>query len=288
MSRPPALDPDAERWAARFETINPPGEVEEPPREPAQRKRSGGRWTTQVMGSMVPLEAGSLRDERPPDSLAAPSSVRPQLRHLREQPLDGPLAHIEQRDVPFGWTPRVDSSGPVVAPLCEALLQHVNAEPLRVAVTGDDAATKAQLASALALGLAGVGAKVLLVEADFDNPQLHQTLTITVPGGGGFSQQLAVRRVDTRERPWVVMRCSANLQVLAEGRLRSPGLTLSEDFARALHELSPSYQVVVIHAPGLSKHHELSVLDTLVHAAVVAKAGIAPTLRVGQSPLRAP
>lgn len=287
MSRPPALDPDAERWAARFETINPPGEVEEPPREPA-RKRSGGRWTTQVMGSMVPLEAGSLRDERQPESLAAPSSVRPQLRHLREQPLDGPLAHIEQRDLPFGWTPRIDASGPVVAPLSEALLQHVNSEPLRVAVTGDDAAAKAQLASALALALAGVGAKVLLVEADFDHPQLHQALTLTVPGGCGFSQQLAVRRVDARERPWVVMRCSANLQVLAEGRLRSPGLTLSDDFARALHELSPSYQVVVIHAPGLSKHNELSILDTLVQAAVVARSGIAPTLRLGRNPLRAP
>jgi hypothetical protein len=63
MSRPPALDPDAEIWAARFETTPPPAPPAAAPAvvtEEAPRKRSG-RWKTQVMGSMVPLAVAAAR-----------------------------------------------------------------------------------------------------------------------------------------------------------------------------------------------------------------------------------
>jgi Mrp family chromosome partitioning ATPase len=281
MSRPPALDPDAERWASRFETMPPPVDVEA---EEPRRKRSG-RWKTQVMGSMVPLEASSLREERQPDSIA---SVPPQVHHVREQAIEpSALAHIEQFDVQFGWTPQVESNGPLITPLRDAVLQQAGSHPLRLAVTGDDSHAKANVAASLALALSGAGARVLLVEADFDSPQLHQVLALAVPGGSGFSQQLAARRGDGRARPWNVMRCSATLQVLAEGRLRSPGLTLSEDFVQALGELSPSYQVTVIHAPRVGLGGDLAILDAVVQGAIVTKAGIAPSVRFGPNPLRA-
>ncbi|HEY6078608.1 MAG TPA: hypothetical protein VIW29_07385 [Polyangiaceae bacterium] len=279
MSRPPALDPEAERWAAHFETVPPPAETEKAP-----RKRSG-RWKTQVMGSMVPLEASSMRDERPPDSEA---SGAPSVHYVREQPMEVRSSlNIEQREMPFGWTPRIDPAQPWVAALCDAVLQQARAQHLCLAVTGNSGNGKAQLASALALALANGGAKVLLLEADFDDPQLQHTLELAVPSGAGFSQQLTTRRGAMGDRPWIVVRCSPNLQVLAEGRLRSPGLLASEQFGRALGELSLSYQVVVIHAPSVGRLDDLEVIDGLVQGAVLLKPGLAPAVCFGANPLRA-
>jgi Mrp family chromosome partitioning ATPase len=287
MSRPPALDPEAERWAARFETLPPP-----PPEPPAAQqeaapKRSAGRWKTQVMGSMVPLEVQAARDER------RPLSEPPPIAHdahvvLPVQQAPTPAASTRvHHDVVSGWRPNADPNHPHIVALRDAILKQGLARQLRVAVTNaHGAAGKAQLAGALSLSLAQAGARVLLVEADFDEPQVHQAMAVSPPSGAGFSQQILARRHDQQTRPWVVVRCSPTLQILAEGRMRSPGLLGSGDFERAIAELGEQHDVVVMHAPSLDKPTDLQIIDGLAQAAVLLTVKDAPTIQFGNNPLR--
>lgn len=278
MSRPPALDPDAERWAARFDTLQPPAPDE------AARKRSG-RWKTQAMGSMVPIEVASARQDLEPLSEAAPSQLEP-------RPTGRPLparatSLVEEREIPMGFSPQVNPAEPHISQVRDSVLQRDPNQTLTLAVSGARGSDKGRFASALALALANSGVRVLLVEADFDNPQVHQALGIQVPMGTGFSQQLAARRQDPRERPWLVLHCSQNLQVLAEGRLRSPGLLPSAEFEGAVADLSAAYPVVVIHAPAIEQRTEVLAISPLVQAAVLAKPGAAPRLQFGANPFAA-
>jgi Mrp family chromosome partitioning ATPase len=298
MSRPPALDPEAERWAARFETPPPPdnGPLEAAPptrpigtapptREEAPPKRGGaGRWKTQVMGSMVPLDVAEARDaQRPPSE---PPAHEMQLVPVQQAPTPA-ASTLVHHDVAPGWRPNVDPNHPQVLALRDAILQQGLSRHLRVAVTGSAGLAKAQMAGALSVALAQAGARVLLVEADFDTPQVHQVLAISAPSGAGFSQQIIARRQDQHSRPWTVVRCSQTLQVLAEGRLRSPGMLASEEFERAILQLCEQHHVLVMHAPSLDKGPDLRAVDALAHAAVLVSAKELPSIQFGNNPLRA-
>jgi Mrp family chromosome partitioning ATPase len=286
MSRPPALDPEAERWAARFEA--PPPAEEQPP----QHKRAG-RWKTQAMGSMVPLEVSVMREDRAPLS-DGPASVEPsppapaQDRRIVPvaQPMPQAAFELIEHDVPSDWSPKIDAENATIASLRDAVLSQGLSQHLRIAVTGSAGDGKAELAAALALALAQAGTRVLLIEADFDHPQIHQALALEAPSGAGFSQQIMARRNTQRPRPWIVVRCSQNLRVLAEGRLRSPGLLGSEDFARALRELGGAHEVIVIHAPALDSDADLGPIDLLSQAAVIALSRQPVRIQFGSNPLR--
>jgi Mrp family chromosome partitioning ATPase len=287
MSRPPALDPEAERWAARFETLPPPP-LEQPAAEEAAPKRGGaGRWKTQVMGSMVPLEVQAAREERRP--LSEPPATAHDAHVVPVQQAPTPAAStLVHHDVASDWRPNADPNHPHVVALRDSILKQGLARHLRVAVTNArGAAGKAQLAGALSLSLSQAGARVLLVEADFDEPQVHQAMALNAPSGAGFSQQIIARRHDRQARPWVVVRCSPTLQVLAEGRMRSPGMLGSGEFERAISELGEQHDVLVMHAPSLDKPTDLQVIDALAQAAVLLTVGDAPTIQFGNNPLRA-
>ncbi len=292
MSRPPALDPDAERWASRFETVPPPPEAQaaaDASRAAEPRKRSG-RWKTQVMGSMVPLEVAAAREGRPlseppPD---APRYAQPDpVPVAASAPVAAPpvAATLIHHDVPAGWQPNVDPADPNALPLRDGVLAHGLSRRLTLAVTGDSGPARARVSATLAFALASAGARVLLIEADFESPQIHNALAVNAPTGAGFSQQLMARRHDKRPRPWTVLRCSPNLAVLAEGRLRSPGQLISDDFARALRELAEQHHVVVLHAPALGYQAELRALHGLVQGVVLVRAGSASSMQLGDGAL---
>jgi Mrp family chromosome partitioning ATPase len=286
MSRPPALDPEAERWAARFETVPPPAPTTAAPSaEEAPRKRSG-RWKTQVMGSMVPLDVVAAREERPPAS--EPDSYRdePAVAPVAQAPTPAASTLIHH-DVPSGWRPNVDPAAPEVIALRDAVLLQAGGRRLCIGVTGARGPSRGQVASALAFALSQSGARVLLVEADFESPDIHQALAVNAPAGAGFSQQLGARGRNGQPQPWTVVRCSPNLQVLAEGRLRSPGLNASNEFERAIQELREQHHVVIIHAPPLDKPDDLRRIGPLTQAAVLASAGQTPTIQFGENALRA-
>jgi Mrp family chromosome partitioning ATPase len=287
VSRPPALDPDAETWAARFETVPPPAPTGEEAEE-APRKRSG-RWKTQVMGSMVPLEITQMREERPP--VSEPASFRPEPEPVAvvvppPQPAKA-ASGVTPYDVPSGWRPNVQLEIPEAVALRDAVLQQASVRRLSIVVTGASRQDRTQMACALAFALAQSGARVLLVEADFDRPELHQALALNAPPGAGFSQQLMGRRHDERPRPWAVMRCTPNLYALVESRLRSPGLLASPEFERALQDLRDQHQVLIIHAPLTNSRTELWTLGGLTQGVVVTNDGQPTTLQFGDGALRA-
>jgi Mrp family chromosome partitioning ATPase len=293
MSRPPALDPDAEIWAARFEAPPPPEQPAQPA-EPAgdsasegesPRKRAG-RWKTQVMGSMVPLEVMAAREARPPESDALESIRQPRQEPLARQAPSPASSTVVHHDVPMGWMPNIDTKTPEVLNLRDAVLQAASGQRLTLLVTGAARPERAQVASALGLALAEAGARALLLEADFDNPELHRALSLSTPPSAGFSQQLMARRHAKQHEPWVVVRCSANLQVLAEGRFRSPGLVASKEFERALAELREQHHIVLIHAPALSRPDDLRPLGPLAQGLVLVEPGKPSQLRLGEQPLR--
>ena len=288
MSRPPALDPEAETWAARFETLPPPAPTVEDAEE-VPRKRAG-RWKTQVMGSMVPIEVSQMREERPP--LSEPASSRPE----QPEPVavvvaptrpTKPTAGVAPHDVPVGWRPNVSLEIPEVPALRDAVLKQASARRLSLVVTGASRQNRTQMACALAFALAHSGARVLLVEADFDNPELHQALAVDAPPGAGFSQQLMGRRQDDHPRPWGVVRCMPNLHALVEGRLRSPGLLASAEFARALQDLRDEHDVLIVHAPLNHRRTELWTLGGLTQGVIVTNDGQPTTLQFGDGALRA-
>jgi Mrp family chromosome partitioning ATPase len=92
-------------------------------------------------------------------------------------------------------------------------------------------------------------ARVLLMEADFEHPTIHRVLSVEMPPGGGFSQQLRARLRPGPKKPWTVMRCTDKLDVLAEGSIRTPGVLMSQEFANAVAELRSFYDVIVIDSP---------------------------------------
>ncbi len=295
VSRPPALDPEAETWAARFDTVPPPA----PTSEDAPRKRSG-RWKTQVMGSMVSLDVTAAREERRPAS--EPESFRPQSALYAEvmpaappppavpAPARAPAAALPllHHDVPASWSPKLPPElPPELASLRDAVLEQLTSRRLSIAVTGAAGDTRAQVAAMLALSLAHRGARVLLVEADFDRPELHETLAISAPHGAGFSQQLRNHGPGASPQPWAVVRCSPSLHVLVEGRLRSPGMLASGAFEGALQHLKEHHHVVVVHAPPLNRPGDLRSLTSLVQGVVVANVAQPPSIEFGDGALRA-
>ena len=288
VSRPPALDPEAETWAARFETVPPPAPLE----EEVPRKRSG-RWKTQVMGSMVPLEVSSALEERAPmsepDSFQSQASIPEVLSAAPAQvvPVAAAAAPIAFHDVPLGWSPKLEPDAPAVTTLRDAVLGQSSKRQLCIAVTGPAGPSRAHLAGSLGWSLAQSGARVLLVEADFDRPELHEALAVAAPPGAGFSQQLRGHRPDMPAPPWVLVRCTATLRALVEGRLRSPGMLSSSGFGAAIRELRGQHDVLIFHAPSLDKATDLRPLAALSQAVVVATTGQAPTINFGDSALRA-
>lgn len=195
-----------------------------------------------------------------------------------------PMAH---HDVP-GWRPQLDPDALGVAPVRDAILKQVSSRRLSIAVTGSAGDGRSQVAAALAFALAQSGARVLVVEADFDRPALHQALAVNAPPGAGFSQQLRSHRGDGQLlKPWTVLRCGPNLHALVEGRMRSPGLLTSGLLEGAIQELRGHHHVVILHAPPLNKPSELRPLGSLAQAVVVANLGQAPGVQFGDGALDA-
>ena len=193
-------------------------------------------------------------------------------------------ASFIHHDVPPGWQTKVNADAPGIAHLRDAILKYVSARRLTVTVTGAGGDIRAQIAAALSFSLAASGAKVLLVEAEFDRPELHRTLPVTPPPGAGFSQQLRAQRQPGQ--PWAVVRCTPNLQVLVEGRMRSPGLLTSRAFHGAIQELRDQLHVVVIHAPPLDRPGDLRPLADVGQATVLARPGQLPVIEFGDGVLR--
>jgi Mrp family chromosome partitioning ATPase len=184
-----------------------------------------------------------------------------------------------------GWSPKPDPTGLDVTAIRDAILQQLSTRRLSIAVTGGR--ERSQVATALAVSLAHSGARVLLVEADFDQPELHQVLGVSAPPGAGFSQQLRSRSPDRRHQPWTVTRCTENLNVLVEGRLRAPGQLAPGVLKNALEELRGQHDVLIIHAAPLDKASDVRQLAPFTQGVVLAQSPQPPSIQLGEGALAA-
>jgi Mrp family chromosome partitioning ATPase len=131
---------------------------------------------------------------------------------------------------------------------------------------------KARLAARLSwLFAQNEHARILLVEVDLNHPSIDGVMRIVMPPGAGFSLQLQgqLDKVD-RVPPWTVVRCTPQLSVLAEGRLRTPSMAYYPHFPAALASLRPHYDVIVAHGPAIENAQTASAFEDLVDGIVFA------------------
>jgi Mrp family chromosome partitioning ATPase len=152
-----------------------------------------------------------------------------------------------------------------LAGLRDQILESTVRGSFVIAVTSEQACLEAK--TNVAAKLSGMlshedRARVLLVEANFDFPALHRVLSVEMPPGSGFSQQLRSRLRNGR-KPWSVVHCASSLDILAEGPLRSPGVLLSQEFANAIAELRTCYDVIILDSPIMGQGVETKPINAV-------------------------
>jgi Mrp family chromosome partitioning ATPase len=139
---------------------------------------------------------------------------------------------------------------------------------LGVVAAPEARAQKTRVTAELALALAEARhPRVLLMEADFQWPQVHQIMRVEMPMSQGLSQQLRARAQHSQE-PWTVLECTPTLHVLAEGIIRSPGTILTVQFDRGTKSLRTYYDIILLDGPDLTSRSECNALSTVVDGIV--------------------
>jgi Mrp family chromosome partitioning ATPase len=156
--------------------------------------------------------------------------------------------------------------------LRDQILALRNGQCFVVGITSDADAlpAKSVLAVRLSMLLAESSARVLVVETNFDFPTVHRVLGIDMPRLAGFSQQIHARIRSGERPPWKVVRCTANLDVLGEGFMRSPGVSFSREFSEAISELRRGYDFIVADGPTASAGADCKPLNSFADGLVVA------------------
>ncbi|MET0342973.1 MAG: hypothetical protein ABW252_18345 [Polyangiales bacterium] len=148
-----------------------------------------------------------------------------------------------------------------------------------VSSDAEHSATKSTLAVDLALQLAHSGSRrVLLIEGNATRPMLDRALSLHVPLAAGFSQQMH-RRMTAVAPSWTVLRVAPTLDVLAEGRFRTPGMLYGSVFAVALHELRDHYDVIVADGPVVETSEAAAAFAQVVDGIGYVTSGL-PSIRV--------
>lgn len=127
--------------------------------------------------------------------------------------------------------------------------------------------------------------EVVLVETDFESPGLAQTLGVTLPRGRGFSEQLHARAWSASASNLILTNPGLGFDALFEGRLRTPGLLWSDQFASVIATLRHSYSVILLVAPSRLTAVDHRALSDVVDSAYVLHAEDDPQgasyLRIG-------
>lgn len=171
-----------------------------------------------------------------------------------------------------GWHPKPELLPESRRELCDQVYPLAVEQCFVLAVSGvpEVAEGKSRLAAELALALAESGhPRILLMEGNFHQPNVHRAMRIDMPSQMGFSQQLHARIGGGRER-WTVVECQKSLHVLAEGLMRSPGLLLSKQFESCLVDLRTYYDVIVIDGPTTSLEVDCRALDSVADGLLLA------------------
>jgi Mrp family chromosome partitioning ATPase len=140
---------------------------------------------------------------------------------------------------------------------------------LGVTAVSETRGQKSSVAAEVALALAeSAHPRILLLEADFQWPNLHRCMGVEMPMAMGFSQQLR-GRTPAKTDAWTVVECSPTLHVLVEGIMRSPGIILSVRFEEALASLRTYYDFIVLNGPDTSATVECRAMTNVTDGAAI-------------------
>jgi Mrp family chromosome partitioning ATPase len=211
-----------------------------------------------------PYYQAPRRDSRTFDS--TPAGV------LRRSAPASPEPRIERHPVPARWSPPPGLAAERRRALADELfpLGVEGCFVLGVTAVSDASNGKSALAAEVALALAEPRhPRVLLLEADFQWPVLHQTLDVGMPPGAGFSQQLRAHPTRQTGAPWTVIECSPTLHVMVEGMMRQPDLILSVQFEEGLRAFRSFYDFIVLDGPLVTADVDCRAMSSLVDGAVL-------------------
>jgi len=208
-------------------------------------------------------------DGRPRQSQQPKPTQRPVSTHPADR------TRITKHPIRSDWAPDPSLEPHARRALCdEMLLLAVDGcFVLGVTAVGETRAQKSRVAAEVALALAeSAHPRVLLLEADFQWPDVHRLMGVDMPMSMGFSQQLRGRS-PAKADAWTVVECLPTLHVLAEGIMRSPGMILSVRFEEALTSLRTYYDFIVLNGPDTSAVVECRAMNNVTDgAAIVAPA----------------
>ncbi|HKP63500.1 MAG TPA: hypothetical protein VJV78_42485 [Polyangiales bacterium] len=241
---------------------------------PAQRKQPLDR--TMMGHGPHPTSSGVVGMPAVKADVAAADSGRP-----RPQPVVDTTAESQPALAPYETTsrwapdPAISAAGTraELRALCDQLyvMAAKGCFVIRVSSDAPSSQLKSHISAQLAWSLADFGhARVLLLEADFDDPSVHRVMRLDTPPFKGFSQQLYQRMTSAERPPWSVARCSPCLSVLAEGRVRTPGLVHTAQFSTALAELRRHHDIIVVDGPAADSDSDTRALDGVADGVVFA------------------
>lgn len=210
--------------------------------------------------SMAPVAAspgGYGLSVRPPAADAR--SVRPPAE-----------AHIAFVDVDPGWAldrSLTDAAVPKkLRGLCDQLYLAAAESCLVVGVSSvpEQRELKSYVAGQLAWLLSKSGqARILLLESDFDRPQIDRVMEVDAPPLAGFSQQLHARMLPHASNIWTVVRCTPTLSVLPEGRMRTPGMLYSQQLLPAVASLRRHFDIIVVDGPSVGHKSDVRAFESI-------------------------
>jgi Mrp family chromosome partitioning ATPase len=170
---------------------------------------------------------------------------------------------------PAGWRPENSLNAASRHGLAHEVIPAGSRGCFVVGVTGPGSDLKARVASELAIALAHYR-RVLLLEADFQRPTLHQWMCLEMSLATGYSHQLRARVYADQGDPRLrVVECGPSLHVLAEGMMRAPGMILSREFEDSVMSLRAFYDLIVVNGPPSTAEIDLQALAGVVDGVVM-------------------
>lgn len=210
--------------------------IDEPsvPKEPIAPDLAFPLGVSALIGFVLAMLAGLFSNARTP-RLTNPQDVAA----ILEAPI---ISWVE----PVG--DNLEAVVPALLRLRVALKTSIARGVKKLFVTSSDTTDGKTLVSAgLAISLAESGQRVLLIDANFENPGLHQLFN--VPRAPGLSNYL--KDPASLALPKLVKRVHANLQLIPAGTAGDNGqLLASPGFHRLMNELGSGVDLIVVDAPS--------------------------------------
>jgi Mrp family chromosome partitioning ATPase len=276
---PPPLQDIGELPSQRPSSSSPPGERPEskPPRSTAKLSLPSRR-TTQMLGSLTGSASpvsGPPQTPLPPGATTIMQSSPPstgRYSFVSTPPPPGG-AQVIPHDAAPNWAPDPRLDAVPCRPLSRELFAFgvEHCFTLGVCCVPGLDEERTELAGSLALALTATGhARVLLIDANFDQPLQHKVMRAEMPPGKEFARQIQEHMMAQGSDQWSVLRCTKNLHLLLGGPSPTPGMILTRSFELCVRGMRTYYDFIVLDGPSGNRETECQAFDGVVDGLVIA------------------